>query len=68
MGKPAVKLSHIVVAESRQSDRPATWTPADAGPGWYYDPYDRAVFRFWDGTGWTERQSDRYPARRRTSA
>lgn len=29
-----------------------------AGPGWYYDPEDEAVYRFWDGSCWTTHRSD----------
>ncbi len=31
---------------------------AGAGPGWYYDPEDEAVYRFWDGSRWTTHRSD----------
>lgn len=31
---------------------------AKAAPGWYYDPYDKAVYRFWDGACWTEHKSE----------
>lgn len=26
----------------------------NAGAGWYYDPDDQAVYRYWDGRCWTE--------------
>lgn len=29
-----------------------------AGPGWYYDPEDQAVYRYWDGNRWTTHRSD----------
>lgn len=29
-----------------------------AGPGWYYDPADEAIYRYWDGERWTNRLSD----------
>ncbi|MEM9566614.1 MAG: DUF2510 domain-containing protein [Actinomycetota bacterium] len=29
-----------------------------APAGWYYDPADEAIYRFWDGERWTERLSD----------
>ncbi len=29
-----------------------------ASPGWYYDPADEALYRFWNGTSWTEHSSD----------
>ena len=29
-----------------------------AGPGWYYDPADEAIYRYWDGERWTDRLSD----------
>jgi hypothetical protein len=30
----------------------------NAGPGWYYDPADEAIYRYWDGVRWTNRLSD----------
>jgi hypothetical protein len=30
----------------------------NAGPGWYYDPDDEAIYRYWDGQAWTEHRSD----------
>ncbi len=30
----------------------------NAGPGWYYDPDDQSIYRYWDGYGWTEHRSD----------
>ncbi len=43
----------------RASARP---DPADsmhnAGAGWYYDPDDEAVYRYWDGQEWTGHRSD----------
>ena len=29
----------------------------NAGPGWYFDPDDEAIYRFWDGLSWTEHRS-----------
>ena len=29
-----------------------------APAGWYYDPADQAIYRFWDGERWTDRLSD----------
>lgn len=34
----------------------------DAGAGWYYDPFDESVYRFWDGRRWTDRRSDHFPS------
>jgi hypothetical protein len=31
---------------------------ANAGPGWYYDPDDQAIYRYWDGAQWTDHRSD----------
>lgn len=31
---------------------------ANAAAGWYYDPHDQAVYRYWDGDGWTEHKSE----------
>ena len=31
------------------------------GPGWYQDPHDAKLVRWWDGTRWTERTHDRAP-------
>ncbi len=30
----------------------------NAGPGWYYDPDDQAIYRYWDGERWTDHRSD----------
>ena len=30
----------------------------NAGPGWYYDPDDEAIYRYWDGHDWTDHRSD----------
>lgn len=30
----------------------------NAGPGWYYDPEDEAIYRYWDGSAWTDHRSD----------
>ncbi len=35
---------------------------AGAGAGWYYDPDDHAVYRYWDGEKWTELGSDLFLA------
>lgn len=41
---------------------PVTPAAADnmrnAGPGWYYDPDDEAIYRYWDGHNWTAHRSD----------
>lgn len=29
-----------------------------AGAGWYFDPLDRALYRYWDGQAWTDECSD----------
>lgn len=29
-----------------------------APPGWYYDPEDEAIYRYFDGEGWTGHRSD----------
>ena len=31
---------------------------AKSAPGWYYDPDDEAIYRYWDGDCWTEHRSD----------
>jgi hypothetical protein len=30
----------------------------NAGPGWYYDPDDEAIYRYWDGERWTDHRAD----------
>ena len=30
----------------------------NAGPGWYYDPEDEAIYRYWNGEQWTDHRSD----------
>jgi hypothetical protein len=34
----------------------------NAGPGWYFDPDDVAVYRYWDGGCWTDRRTDVLPS------
>ncbi|MEM7323945.1 MAG: DUF2510 domain-containing protein [Actinomycetota bacterium] len=47
---------------ARTGDHPVEQSAADnmvnAGAGWYYDPDDEAIYRYWDGTAWTEHRSD----------
>ena len=49
-------------ASTVRSEEPPTRRPADnmtnAGPGWYYDPDDQAIYRYWDGHTWTDHRSD----------
>jgi hypothetical protein len=34
--------------------------PGESAPaGWYSDPFERHQLRFWDGSAWTDRVSDR---------
>jgi hypothetical protein len=33
-------------------------SPADAEPGWKYDPTQRFAQRYWDGLRWTEHVTD----------
>lgn len=36
----------------------------NAGAGWYYDPDDEAIYRYWDGSSWTDRRADILPAKK----
>lgn len=38
----------------------------DAGEGWYQDPDDFDLLRWWDGTAWTDRRKDK-PAKPATA-
>lgn len=40
------------------STQPSESAMDQAGPGWYYDPTDQAVYRYWDGRSWTDHSSD----------
>lgn len=31
---------------------------AGASPGWYYDPEDEAIYRWFDGENWTDERTD----------
>jgi hypothetical protein len=35
-------------------------TTSGPAAGWYTDPRDPALYRFWDGTGWTEHRAPKY--------
>lgn len=40
--------------ESAASGAPPAAAPASTPAGWYPDPYDPALQRYWDGAGWTD--------------
>jgi hypothetical protein len=44
----------------RSSSSPPTEAPPGsvAGGTWLPDPYDRATWRYWDGTSWTDQVAD----------
>lgn len=48
-------LGPAVTAENRP---PVSENMEGAGPGWYFDPEDQAIYRYWDGTAWTAHCSD----------
>ena len=60
---PGAILPGMGNASAARTDRfPAADAAADsmgqAGPGWYYDPDDVAIYRYWDGQRWTDHRSD----------
>lgn len=46
------------VADNSNNNSNNTGNMENAGPGWYYDPDDEAIYRYWDGQAWTEHRSD----------
>ena len=49
MGKATSAETNLVWHRPDQADN-----MHNAGAGWYYDPDDQAVYRYWDGRRWTE--------------
>jgi hypothetical protein len=47
-----------VVRPSATSSIDAGVSMDNAGPGWYFDPDDVAIYRYWDGGQWTDHRSD----------
>ncbi|MDH3293462.1 MAG: DUF2510 domain-containing protein [Acidimicrobiia bacterium] len=47
---------HIASNPPKQADE----SMFGAAAGWYYDPEDHAVYRYWDGEAWTEHCSERF--------
>ncbi len=69
MGKlSAARLLHFPRADAEMTDTVDGGAVGDVGgmdaasAGWYYDPLDEAVYRFWDGEAWTEQRSDLFPS------
>ena len=61
MGKSSVAGRNDHLGRDSLPTRPEPGPESDmanAAPGWYYDPQDRAVYRYWDGEGWTEHKSE----------
>lgn len=50
--------SEAATAPSEESGEAAAEHMRQAPAGWYYDPADEAIYRYWDGERWTERLSD----------
>ena len=48
-------LAPSATAESRP---PVSANMEGAGAGWYFDPEDQAIYRYWDGSAWTAHCSD----------
>ena len=48
---------HIVSKPLERRDQSVPGSTA----GWYYDPDDKAIYRYWDGEDWTDHCSDVYP-------
>lgn len=63
---PTGILTHMGNASATRSNRFTVVEPAaaaadsmrNAGPGWYFDPDDVAIYRYWDGNRWTDHRSD----------
>lgn len=58
-GRPAAPAAEGA-ADNKSSEKTITTVDsmANAGAGWYFDPDDEAIYRYWDGNAWTEHRSD----------
>ncbi len=45
-------------APARRNSIPVDDSMVGASPGWYYDPADKAIYRWFDGEAWTDHRSD----------
>lgn len=50
----AIAVWRFVVARGTVSDRPSTLVPVLAPAGWYADPSDPELLRYWTGSQWSE--------------
>jgi len=54
MGKASVARERSASAAWNRRDE----AMIDAPSGWYFDPDDEAIYRYWDGHAWTMHRSD----------
>jgi len=51
---PAATLAHPSTLTPKAAQGAPAHAPQGPPPGWYLDPDDGSLQRWWDGTGWTE--------------
>ncbi len=51
-------VAHDRSGPARRIANPVVDPMVGASPGWYYDPADEAIYRWFDGESWTEHRSD----------
>ncbi len=61
MGKSTVAQNDSVPV--RRTFDPVEGSMVGASAGWYYDPTDEAIYRYFDGEMWTEYRSDVFSSR-----
>ena len=54
----AARVNRVPVRRLAVDDLDKLDSMRNAGPGWYYDPDDQAIYRYWDGARWTDHRSD----------
>ena len=48
-------LPVYLIARVNHRERATGTAPSTQPPGWYADPWNRALYRYWDGYRWEER-------------
>lgn len=55
-------IATVVTLYLRKRRLSASDEPGSIVPGWYQDPLDASVQRYWDGAGWTEHEHSAIPS------